>query len=100
MTGLCIEKNGVLTMGPSNTHVGNRSPLVNSHRTNWRLKAIETMEDYNDEDLFFSGPMCLSIKDRKAVREDLLQVISKVLKRVEKSPEEEVSCLNIDWFQF
>lgn len=99
-TGLCIEKDGKMEVGPQSTHVDNKSPLVNSHRRNWHQKAIEQMHGFNDEDLFYSGPVSISKADREAVRAELVNTISKILKRVHKSPEEEVVCLNIDWFGF
>ncbi len=99
-TGLCVEENGIIKVGPQSTHLDNKSPLVNSHRKNWHLKAIEKMNGQNDDDLFYSAPMSLSREDRGIIREELVGVISKTLKRVHKSNEENVACLNIDWFEF
>jgi hypothetical protein len=42
----------------------------------------------------------LSHEDQMQLREELVAFIAKFLKRVEKSPEEKLACLNIDWFSF
>lgn len=99
-TGLCIKKNEELQVGPQSTHLDSKSPLINNHRRNWRIKALERINQHHENDLFYSGPMSLSKEDKALLREELVGVIAKVLKRVQKSKEEELACLNIDWFGF
>lgn len=99
-TGLCIEDNGQLKVGPQSTHLDANSPYINSHRRNWRTKGLERLNNTEETDLFYSAPISISTKDREIVREEILTLISKILKRVQKSSEEELVCLNIDWFKF
>lgn len=99
-TGLCIEKDGKIFVGPQSTHLEAQSPLINNHRRNWRMKGLEKINHSNDDDLFYSGPMSLSEADKAILREELVALIAKILKRVQKSPEEKLVCLNIDWFSF
>ena len=99
-TGLCVEKEGAITYGPKSTLLDAKSPLINTHRRNWKLKALEHMQRNDQDDLFVTAPMSLSHKDRMAIREELVQTLTRVLKRVGDSPEEQLSCLNIDWFSF
>jgi uncharacterized protein (TIGR02147 family) len=99
-TGLCVEHNGKIRIGPQNTHIDPQSPLINNHRRNWRIKALEKLNQQQEDDLFYSSPMSLSRDDQILLREELVAVIAKVLKKVQKSPEEKLVCLNIDWFSF
>lgn len=99
-TGLCVKKQNHISVGPQNTHLDSRSPLINNHRRNWHIKALERINAQDEQDLFYSSPMSLSHEDRALVREELVSHIAKILKRVQKSQEEEVMCLNIDWFGF
>lgn len=99
-TGLCVEKNGQLQVGPQSTHLTSDSPLINNHRRNWRIKGLEQINHRFEEDLFYSSPMSLSEEDFVLIREELVSVITKVLKKVQKSPEQKLACLNIDWFSF
>ena len=77
-----------------------RSPFVNSHRRNWRLKAIEKFPKPGEQDLFYSGPYSLSEKDYDWLRKELVKLISTVSARVGDSPPEKLACLNLDFFEF
>ncbi|MBY0316972.1 MAG: TIGR02147 family protein [Bdellovibrionales bacterium] len=98
--GLCVEKDGKISVGPRTTYLDSNSPLINNHRRNWRLKALEKIQQPHDDDLFYSSPMSMSEKDKEALREELVALIAKFLKRIQKSPEEKLVCFNIDWFSF
>ncbi len=98
-TNLCKKENGELQVGTSFTHLSQDSPFVNIHRRNWRLKAIEHLGK-KKEGLYYSSAVSLSQSDKKWIHEKLLDTISQVSKRVGPSEEEELACLNIDWFGF
>lgn len=100
-TGLCRRSdNGDVTYGPSWTHLGADSRLVNKHHQNWRVRALTKMEASRDEDLFFTSPMSLSNDVAKEIRQLLPAVIENVQKLVGPSDCETVRCLNIDWFEY
>jgi uncharacterized protein (TIGR02147 family) len=98
--GLCEEKEGKLGLGVTATYVDASSPLVNSHRRNWRLKGLERFSELREEDLFYSGPYSLSQKDAEQIRKELVKLIADCSKRVADSPAERLYCLNVDWFGF
>jgi uncharacterized protein (TIGR02147 family) len=97
--GLCIEENGNIQMGPRMTHLEATSPLVSRHHTNWRLKGIENMENLGPDELFYTGPMTLSLSSIKKIKTTLTRMIENVAKEVAASPSEQLACLNIDWFR-
>lgn len=99
-TGLCREEKGRITMGTTATHVGTGSPFVNSHRRNWRLKAMEHFNRPKENDLFYASPFSLSKADADHIRKELARLIGEISKRVSDSPCEQLACLNIDWFEF
>lgn len=99
-TGLCVEVDGKIWMGTTSTHVDKTSEFVNSHRRNWRQKAIEKFTAPDEEDYFFSGPVSISKRDAEKFLEEILALISRYSKQVADSPAEELFCLNIDWFKF
>lgn len=98
--GLCREEKGKITYGTTSTHVDNDSPFVAKHHQNWRFQAIHQMERRRDEDLFFTGPMSLSIEAAAEVRRRLPEFIQSVMKIVGPSKSETCACLNIDWFEY
>jgi uncharacterized protein (TIGR02147 family) len=98
--GLCIQDgNGGYRMGPKRTHLETSSPLITRHHTNWRLKAIENMEDAIPEEFFYSGPMAVSKDVMAELRKDIADLVLNMVKKVGESPSEELACLNIDFFK-
>ena len=98
-TGLCREKNDVFTPGEMHVHVPNESPFVVKHHTNWRIKAVQRMDNRDSSELFFSAPMSLGKREFEIIREKLNGVIKEVVDVVKDSEAEEVVCLNIDFFK-
>lgn len=98
MTNLCSEKNGTYRMGTQHTHIERGSPFLSRHHHNWRVKALEKSEFISDKELQFTGPVSLSNKDFEAIREILVEAVSKSLAKVKASEPSDVACLLIDWF--
>jgi len=98
-TGLCIEENGRIQMGPSTTHLEASSHFIPRHHTNWRMKAIEHFEKIDAEkELSLSMPCSLAERDLATVRRELVATIDRVTKIIDRGPEEKLACFNIDWF--
>ena len=97
-SGLCIFVNGQYQMGTQSTHVGSDSPHLMKHHTNWRLQAIEAIENLDEQELMYTVQVSLSKKDFQKLREEMVQFIKQFLDTVYPSPAEEIANLNIDWF--
>lgn len=76
--GLAVEESGSYLPGKSRLHVGERSPHVNRHHTNWRLHAISALERDSDSVLRYSGPIVLSKKKIPRLRALLLEAIGEL----------------------
>lgn len=96
---LVSEKNGMLRMGEQSTHLGANSSLASRHRANWRIKGVGKMDQMKSDELFFTSPVSIAEKDISVVREILVQSLDQVFKVVGPSKEEELACINIDWFR-
>jgi uncharacterized protein (TIGR02147 family) len=99
-SGLSVEEAGKIRPGLKSTHLSDKSAYVNNHRRNWREKAKEKFTDPGERDLFVSIPVSMSESDAEKFRLELLKIIKAFSKLVEPSPEEQLMCLNIDWFAF
>ena len=100
-TGLCVEEKGEILIGPRMTHLEASSPFAAKHHVNWRLKALQRHERLSDRELVYTCPVSISKADQLRIRELLVNVISDFTRSVSKSePEETLSCLTIDWFEF
>jgi uncharacterized protein (TIGR02147 family) len=98
-TGLCTVANGKLKSGPASTHVDAKSPWVRVHHTNWRQRAMHSLDKIQNDDLHYTSPLTLSKADAKIVQEKIIQFIEQINKVVDPSPSESLFCLNIDWFE-
>lgn len=96
---ICQIKNQKFTMGKNVIYLSNDSPLVVKHHTNWRMRAIQKMDERTSQELFFTSPMSMSQNDASLAREILADAIEKIHKICKDSLAEEVFCLNIDFFK-
>lgn len=99
-TGLCQESSGKISMGPSSTHLEATSPLISRHHTNWRLKAIEHLDQLSPQELCLSMPCSLSEKAMRQIRKELVDCIERITKLIDEAPSEQLACLNVDLFSF
>lgn len=97
---LLIKVGDTLKVGPQKTHLENTSPWVTKHHQNWRIKAIEAMQNGREADLFYSAPMSLSGEVAEKIRQQLPEFIRQIIEDVGPSKSEVVRCLNIDWFEY
>ena len=98
--GLLLKTKGRIDFGTNVIHVGHDSPFVSKHHTNWRVKALQEMNQKRASDLFYTAPMTLSERLMPKLREKLMLFIQELTKEVAASPSKKLACLNIDWFEF
>lgn len=97
--GLLIEKGGKYSVGIASTHLDAQSPLVKSRQISWRIKATEYMDTERfPMNLFYTGPCTLSEDDFHSFRAELIELIQKLVKRVETTKPEKIACFNLDFF--
>jgi uncharacterized protein (TIGR02147 family) len=76
----------------------NKSPELPRHHTNWRIRAIESLDNEGLNDLHYSAVITLSLKDVQALKRRMLKRVNEDLEALRPSPEEELYCLNLDLF--
>lgn len=97
---LCIEQEGQITFGPQSTHLEKNSMFIQRHHANWRLRAIELMNNKNADDLNFTSPLSISEQDFHVVKHLLQDAIEKCFSIIDPSPSETVAFLNVDWMKY
>jgi len=97
-SGLCVQTDKGSIMGPQTTFVAKNSPFVFKHHANWRLKALEQVEQNREDELYFTSPVSLSQKDFERMMVKITDLIKEFSACVKESPAEAVACLNIDFF--
>ncbi len=97
-TGLLKMTQNQFEIGPASTHLEASSPWVRVHHSNWRHRAVQSLDSGRYENLHYTSPLTISTKDVDLIREKIIQFIEQVNLIVDPSPSESLYCLNIDWF--
>lgn len=79
-------------------HLGQDSPFLRAHHTNWRLEVLKRLKAHSSETLHYSTVYSLSRSAYAQLKENLLSVIKENLEVVKPSSEEIVVCQLIDLF--
>jgi uncharacterized protein (TIGR02147 family) len=97
--GLILAKpGGGYDFGPTQVRLGNESHHIIKHHTNWRNRAIESLDREELEDLHYSGVFTLSAADVVRLKSRLLDEIKACQKVIRDSPEEKIVGFNVDFF--
>lgn len=81
------------------TYVERDSELASRHNLNWRLKAIERLDQISATEMAYSNPIMIAKNDFERVTELVVKFIDDFRKLTGPSPSEILCCLNIDWLK-
>lgn len=82
-----------------NIHAPQDSIFSWLHHGSWRAKANESMRQKSPKGVHFTGVYSLSRRDRERIENLTVELMGSVNKIVGPSPEEDVACLCLDWFE-
>lgn len=74
-------------------------PMVSKHHSNWRSRALASLDREGSQDLHYSYVVTLSEHDALRIRSFLVETIQDVLKRAAPSKEETMYSLCLDYFE-
>lgn len=97
-TGLVEQTGDRYTVTNARIHLGNDSPELLKHHTNWRMRGVLALEHEQAQHLHYSSVVSLSHEDVTEIRETLVKAIEHVKARVRPSKEEELYAFCLDWF--
>lgn len=99
--GLAVQKeNGRFDIGTSRIHLGSDSPFISKLHTNWRMKAIQSLENENaNDDLHYSSAISISNADIQIIKSHLIKCIEEIKLIIRDSPAEGAHSFNIDFFK-
>lgn len=97
--GLVEEKSGHYFPTESRIFIGKDSAVLKVHHSNWRNRAIFSLDQPLKEDLHYTSLFTLSKKEAAIIRESMIHEIEKIRNIVKASPEEEIHACLIDYFR-
>jgi uncharacterized protein (TIGR02147 family) len=90
---------GKLTIGSTQVYVGSDSPLISKHHTNWRMRAIESLDRPHADHLHYSSVISVSRADIKQIREIMATAIQEIRTIVRASKDEACFSYGLDLFE-
>lgn len=97
--GLCRAEKGRYYQHVGRTHLEKTSPHLKQHHANWRIKAIQKMDNSRANDLSFTAPLSLSNKDFDFLREEMVLLVKKISETVKVTDPEDIFCFTLDFFK-
>ena len=95
--GLLKQEGKGYSLGETQTYVNRDARAVTQHHLNWRMKAVEQLNDISEEELAFTSAIAISHKDFLRIREELASAIEKYRQIGDPSPSDEVCFITVDW---
>ena len=86
-------------IGESRIHLSSQSPLISKHHTNWRLRALDSLDEPKARDLHYSLALTASEKDGDRLRALFLETLSRAEEIYRPSREEVAYSLCMDFFE-
>lgn len=94
-----VTKNGLeFNATKATLHLDKNSPLISKHHANWRLRAMQALEDPQPESLQYSGVISCGKKDIEKIHEKLSKCLEECVALIKESPSEELVAMNFDLF--
>lgn len=79
--------------------LGNDSALIAQHHTNWRLRAMQSLEREEKNEVHYSTAVVISKADAEKIKRQLLDAIEENRKLAAESGSEELYCVTVDFFK-
>lgn len=97
--GVVEQKEGRWINTNRSIYLSSDSPHIRKHHLNWRLKAMQLIEEPENKNLHYSSVISLSKKDFDTLKEHFIQTIAKAREIVKTSSDETIAVYNIDLFK-
>ena len=96
--GLVKKTDEKFLPGESQLYLEKSSPLISKHHTNWRMRAIDSLDRNAANDLHFSSAFTLTEEAAIQIRQILVQAIEDSVNVVKPAKEEQLMVMAIDLF--
>lgn len=97
--GLAFKENNSYKNKSSLLHLEKESPLVARHHSNWRLRALNALDEIQENNFHYSLAFSVSKKDALRIREHMMKSFMEITEIIKPSKEEELMGLCLDLFR-
>jgi len=96
--GLIKLQGKALRQGETSLYLDADSPFISKHHTNWRIRAISTLDQKDRKKLNYSGVITCSHQDAEKIQETMIQAVQKIRSIVKDSKDETLLVYALDLF--
>ena len=96
--GFVEFKNGLYKVGARRIHLKKGMPMLPRHHSNWRMKAIASIDQEKENELHYTAILGISKEDALLLKEKLLKLLEEFEPVIAKSKEETSVVLLLDLF--
>lgn len=97
--GLIEEKAGKYSRASKFLFLGKRSPFVGQHHANWRLDAVQAIQERKEEGVHLSMAVTLSEKDADELRRRIAAFVQECSELIKGSKEETLMAFCLDFYR-
>lgn len=97
--GVVEQKDGRWLNTNRQIYLSSDSPHIRKHHLNWRLKAMQMIEQPEARNLHYSSVVSMSVHDFERLKEHLIQAVTKARGIVKDSNDEMIAAYTIDCFE-
>ena len=82
--------------GETSLHLNANSPLIQKHHSNWKIRILQSLDQFNERDLHYTSVVSCSHEDLKKVKEIMIQSVQKIRAIIKESKDETVAAYTFD----
>jgi uncharacterized protein (TIGR02147 family) len=97
--GLVVKQGEKWKISETDIHLSNRSPMNEVNHSNWRQRAILNIQARHLDSIHYSSVFAISRVDAELIRSQIFEALKKARETIGPSKEEELYCLNCDFFK-
>lgn len=79
-------------------HLNKNALAISRHHSNWRIKALQSLDQKCETDFHYSGVFTIAKSDAFKLQQHLVAMIDEMTQIIKPSPSEEVFAVCLDYF--
>jgi uncharacterized protein (TIGR02147 family) len=97
--GLIKKEKDRYLVGTRRLHLSAQSSLVSRHHTNWRMRAIHSLDSGREQDLHYSSVVTCTEQDALKIKTLMVETIEKIRANIKAAKDEELFSYSFDLFK-
>jgi predicted transcriptional regulator len=97
--GFVLEDQNTFSIGKTRMHLDKTNRMLPRHHSNWRMRALDSVDNDKVDDLHYTSVLGISKKDMKRFKEELLNLLEKFEPVIQESIQDTQVIFLLDLFE-